>query len=98
MTGTIKQVGGLGRFVEEYSKCPKCKQAMKLMKGRSGKSFLKCSVCGELAYLTPDFTNWYISKESVRCPIHHCDIEAKLGQYGIYIKCEKGHYIKPDEI
>ena len=93
-----KQVGGLGRFVEEYSKCPKCKQAMKLMKGRSGKSFLKCSVCGELAYLTPDFTNWYISKESVRCPIHHCDIEAKLGQYGIYIKCEKGHYIKPDEI
>ena len=93
-----KQAGGLGRFVRGHSKCPKCKNPMQLMKGRSGKYFLKCSMCGELAYLTPDFTNWYINRESVRCPIHHCEIEAKLGQYGIYVRCGRGHYIKPDEI
>lgn len=93
-----KQAGGLGRFVEEYSKCSKCKRPMKLTKGRSGKCFLKCSSCSNMEYLTPDFTNWYISKERVQCPIHHCDIEAKLGQYGIYVRCERGHYLKPDEI
>lgn len=93
-----KGAAGLGKFVEEYAKCPKCKKPMKLTRSRAGKIFLKCSVCGELDYLKPDFTNWYISKNSVKCPIHKCGLCAGVGKYGIYVKCDQGHYLKPDEI
>lgn len=93
-----KGAAGLEKFVEEYAKCPKCKQPMKLTRSRAGKIFLKCSVCGELDYLKPDFTNWYISKNHIRCPIHKCGLCAGVGKYGIFVKCDQGHYLKPDEI
>lgn len=89
---------GLATFVQENRKCTSCGKPMQLRKGRTGKSYLKCPACGEMAYLTPDFTNWYINSTHVRCPIHGCDITAKVGQYGIYIRCDRGHYLKPDEI
>ncbi len=65
-----------------------------------GKVFLKCtsSACKEIAYLTPEITNWYIDREHVTCPIHHCGIQSGLGKYGIYVKCDRGHFLKPDEI
>lgn len=93
-----KEAAGLSRFVEEYSKCPKCKAAMKLMRSRAGKVFLKCPSCANLEYLTPDFTNWYISKNYIRCPRCNSGLRAGLGSYGIYVKCDNGHFIKPDEI
>ena len=71
---------------------------MILTKGRSGKCFLKCKSCGEVAYLTPELVNRYIEKESLKCPIHSFSIEAKLGQYGVYVRCSSGHNIKIDDI
>lgn len=93
-----KSAAGLGRFIEENEKCPECREPMKLTKSKKNKCYLKCSTCTRIAYLTPEVTNWYITREQVRCPIHHCEIYAALGPYGIYIQCEHGHYLKPDEI
>lgn len=45
-----------------------------------------------------DFTNWYISKKYIRCPKCNSGLRAGLGSYGIYVKCDNGHFIKPDEI
>lgn len=89
---------GLEKFVKENSNCQKCRKSMILTKGRSGKCFLKCKSCGEVAYLTPELVNRYIEKESLKCPIHSCSIEAKLGQYGVYVRCSSGHNIKIDDI
>ena len=89
---------GLEKFINENSNCQKCGKPMMLAKGRSGKYFLKCTSCGEIAYLTPQLANRYIEKESLKCPIHGCSIEARLGQYGVYIRCSSGHNIKLDEI
>ncbi len=95
-----KGSAGLDGFVRKMEKCPKCKSPMTLTRGKSGKCYLKCSsaTCKEMAYLTPEVTNWYITRENVSCPIHHCGIHAALGKYGIYVKCDNGHYLKPDEI
>lgn len=93
-----RQANGLAAFVKENSKCAKCGEPMELKKGRSGKVYLKCPSCAEIAYLTPELTNWYINTEHVRCPIHGCDLTAKVGPYGIYIRCDRGHYLKADEI
>jgi len=94
----VKQEEGLGKFVENYVKCSKCESPMKLAKGRRGNCYLRCSSCKNMEYLTPDITNQYIERENVMCPIHHCKIHAKLGKYGIFIKCDQGHFMKPDEI
>ena len=92
---------GLDAFVRQMEKCPKCKSPMMLTRSRQGKCYLKCSSpnCNEIAYLTKDFTNWYIERNRVCCPVHKSsEIHAGLGKYGIYIRCQQGHYLKPDEI
>lgn len=93
-----KESAGLSKFVEEYSKCRKYKGVMKLVRSKAGKVFLKCPICADMEYLTPEFTNWYISKNYVRCPKCNRGLMAGVGRYGIYVKCDIGHYIKPDEI
>lgn len=95
-----KGSAGLDGFVRKMEKCPKCKSPMTVTRSMRGKVFLKCtsSTCKEIAYLTPDVTNGYITRENVTCPIHHCGIHAALGKYGIYVKCDQGHFLKPDEI
>ncbi|WP_352397241.1 AAA domain-containing protein [[Clostridium] aminophilum] len=92
--------GGLDAFVRKKEKCSVCKHPMMLARGKTGRFYLKCSSasCKEKALLTSDLTNWYIDVENVTCPIHRCGIHAAVGPYGIYIKCEQGHYIKPGEI
>lgn len=91
---------GLDRFVRKMEKCPKCKSPMTVARGKSGKCYLKCSSpsCKEMAYLTPELTNMYITRENITCPIHHSTIWAALSRYGVYVKCDHGHYLKPDEI
>ena len=95
-----KDPAGLDRFVRKMEKCPKCKSPMSVTRSRQGKVYMKCSSssCREISYLTPDIINWYIDRERVTCPIHHCSIYARLGKYGPYVKCDAGHYMKPDEI
>lgn len=35
---------------------------------------------------------------NVVCPQDGGELTAKLGQYGVYIMCDCGHSIKPDQI
>lgn len=95
-TGTA----GLDAFIHEKEKCVKCKSPMKLAKGATGKFFMRCTSkgCNETKMLTREFVDWYIMSRHVNCPIHNCDIEAKIGKYGLYIKCDMGHNLKLDEI
>ena len=94
------QPSGLDRFIRQSEYCPKCKKPMMLSRGRSGACYIKCSsqYCKEMAYLSPELTNAYINRERIRCPKDHGVIYAALGKYGVYIRCECGHYLKPDEI
>lgn len=48
--------------------------------------------------LKPDDINHYMLIKHVKCPIHKCDMTAKVGKYGLYIKCDAGHNMKPEEI
>ena len=95
-----KDPAGIDAFVRKKERCPKCKSPMTVTRSMRGKVFLKCTsaACKEIAYLTPEITNWYIDREHVTCPIHHCGIQSGLGKYGIYVKCDRGHFLKPDEI
>ncbi len=90
---------GLSEYIRENVVCEKCGQPMVLTKSfKSGKAYLKCSTCRNIAYLTKDEVNAYIHEKKVTCPQHHCGIHAGLGKFGIYVKCDQGHYLKPDEI
>lgn len=95
-----KKQAGLDKFVRQRERCPKCKNPMNLTRSKKGKVYLKCSSpkCKEIAYLLPEVVNAYIDIKHVTCPRHHCGITARVGEYGIYVKCDQGHYLKPDEI
>ena len=92
---------GLGAFVEEKEFCPKCKNHMILAKNVRGTAYLKCSnkACKETKYLTVDLINWYINSHNVKCPKRDGgELKGGLGKYGPYIRCNCGHFLKPDEI
>lgn len=96
----IKGKPGLGKYVSEKKFCPKCKQHLVMVKEKPGKFFLRCSNtgCDHTEFLTKELVNHYIDMNNVVCPQDGGDIHAGLGQFGIYIRCEDGHYLKPDQI
>lgn len=91
---------GLAAFVEEKEFCPVCKNHMTLTKNAKGTVYLKCSnkTCRETKYLTVDLMNWYINSHNVKCPKKEGELKGGLGKYGPYIRCNCGHFMKPDEI
>ncbi|WP_026491434.1 AAA domain-containing protein [Butyrivibrio sp. XPD2002] len=91
---------GLARFVNEVERCPACKRPMVLTRSMKGKCYLKCSNkgCKETKFLSKDIANIYITQKRVKCPIHNCALHAGVSKFGIYVKCEMGHFMKPDEI
>lgn len=92
---------GLAAFVEEKEFCPVCKSHMTLTKNAKGTAYLKCSnkTCKETKYLTVDLMNWYINSHNVKCPKKDGgELKGGLGKYGPYIRCNCGHFMKPDEI
>lgn len=92
---------GLGAFVEEKEFCPKCKNHMILAKNARGTAYLKCSnkACKETKYLTVDLMNWYINSHNIKCPKRDGgELKGGLGKYGTYVRCNCGHFLKPDEI
>lgn len=98
--GTILNYG-LGAFVEEKEFCPKCKNHMILAKNARGTAYLKCSnkACKETKYLTVDLMNWYINSHNIKCPKRDGgELKGGLGKYGPYVRCNCGHFLKPDEI
>lgn len=99
-SGSISNYG-LGAFVEEKEFCPKCKNPMILVKNARGTAYLKCSnkACKERKYLTVDLMNWYINSHNVKCPKRDGgELKGGLSKYGPYIRCNCGHFLKPDEI
>lgn len=92
---------GLGAFVEEKEYCSVCKSHMILAKNARGIAYLKCSNrdCKETKYLTVDLMNWYINSHNVKCPKNDGgELKGGLGKYGPYVRCNCGHFLKPDEI
>lgn len=90
--------GGLSEYVSQNIKCPDCKKPLRMTKGKSGKTILWCKECKKTHLLAPDDINHYMLVKHVKCPIHKCDMTAKVGKYGLYIKCDAGHNMKPEEI
>ena len=89
---------GLAAYIEETKKCPICRKSLKMTKGKSGKTILWCKECQKTSLLSPDDINHYMIVKHIKCPQHNCGMKANLGRYGLYIRCESGHYIKPEEI
>lgn len=88
-------------FIEENYRCKECKAPLTLKTGKSGKDYMGCSKCKHIEYLTPELVNHYIRMNEVICLKHNQLLEAKVGQYGLYIQCsceEERHYLKPHEI
>ena len=91
------QAGGLARFLSQKEFCYKCKSPMKMVKGRRS-NYLRCTKCEEKRWIDVRQVQLYIDMENVHCPKDKCELEAKLGMYGLYIQCKAGHTLKLEEI
>lgn len=94
--GTSKT--GLAKHIEQFARCTKCNNPMALRRGKTGKISMRCSVCGEGAFIPYEMVNQYIERNNVACPEHNTRIHAGVSKYGLYVRCVKGHFLKPDEI
>lgn len=92
------ELSGIAAFIHAHAKYKSCGHAMSMQVSQRGRAYLKCPACQENGFIELDFLRWYIQKERIVCPTHRCAVEAKLGQYGLYVKCEHGHTIKVQEI
>ena len=90
---------GLALYVQKHRKCSVCKAPMNLAEGHySGKTFLRCSSCENTELLKREEVNHYICVSGARCPQCKKGINAKLSKYGLYIMCDGGHKLKPNQI
>ncbi len=89
---------GLAEFIKESETCKKCGAPMSLSQGRSGKYILKCSSCGSFDLLSMHTMNKYLNKANAKCSVCGKDVYAGVGQYGIYVKCNNGHFTKLSEL
>lgn len=89
---------GLAAYVAKNKKCQLCKNPLEMRKGKSGKTILWCNECKKTFLLTPEDVNHYMCVNHIVCPEHKISMTAKVGQYGLYIKCDYGHYVKLEEI
>lgn len=96
-----RQTYGLAGFIKAKRKCKTCGSPMRLVHSyKKGNYYLKCTACDDIAYLTPEDVNSYISLSQVRCPKCGGNLYARLSKYGVYIKCDGAarHTVKPFEI
>lgn len=93
-------------YVLANKKCPSCGKPMKMQKSKKGKFFLACTgypACHETALINVDLVEQYFYRHGdtgQHCTRCNCSLEAKLGQYGLYIQCcgSQRHRYKLDEI
>lgn len=93
-------------YVVNHKTCPQCGKPMKLRKNKNSKFFLGCMAypkCKSTELINPDFVNDYLHKHrknDIRCPHDNTSLEAKLGPFGVYIKCcgLTRHTFRLDEI
>ncbi|NLD47725.1 MAG: AAA family ATPase [Clostridiaceae bacterium] len=106
----IKESGGYNTFASYVAaniKCSECRSSMKLKKNKKGKFFLSCSSypkCQNTQFVETDIVDDYFyfnNEDGKYCPQDGTSLEAKMGQYGLYVCCNNGlirHYFKLDEI
>lgn len=93
-------------YVLVHKECPSCGKPMKLQKSKNNKFFLACTsypACHETALVDVDLVEQYLYRHGgtgQHCVQCNCSLEAKLGQYGLYIQCcgLQKHRYKLDEI
>ena len=93
-------------YVLANKKCPSCRKPMKMQKSKKGKFFLGCTgypACNETALIDVDLVERYFYRHGGSgqlCTRCNRSLEAKLGQYGLYIQCcgIDRHKYKLDEI
>ena len=101
--GSGDEIGthGFSAFVEQKEFCSECKSKMILTKNQKGISYLKCSNknCKGMKYLSKDLINWYITSNNVSCPRGDGgNLSGGVSKYGPYVRCDRGHFLKPEEI
>lgn len=89
---------GLALYVSKNKKCSVCKNPLEMRRGKSGKIILWCKECKKTYVLSSEDVNHYMCVNHIVCPQHKISMTAKVGQYGLYIKCDYDHYFKPEEI
>ena len=95
-----------GAYVSGELTCPDCNSPLRLKKGKTGKYFLGCTSypnCSHTEYVTEDMVNSYFyfnNPNGKLCPRDHTSLEACVGKYGLYIRCNglNRHTFKFDEI
>ena len=93
-------------YVLANKKCPSCGKPMKMQKSKKGKFFLACTsypACHETALIDVDLVERYFYRHGgtgQHCSRCNCSLEAKLGQFGLYIQCcgDQRHRYRLDEI
>ena len=98
MVSNKKTLEGLPLFVYKDKKCRVCGEPMKLRFSQKGKPYMKCSACDEQTYLDYKLINEYIKGNGIRCPQDDGKITAGVGIYGLYIRCEHGHFVNLKDI
>jgi len=91
----------LADFIKEKEHCSLCKSPMELKKNKKGTAYIGCSNkdCKHMEFLSKDLINWYITNKGVRCPRGDGgELTGGLGKYGPYVRCSRGHFLKPEEI
>lgn len=89
---------GLTEFIKKTETCKKCDASMDLSKSRNGKYMLKCSTCGSTDLLTVNTVNKYLGKINAKCSVCGKDLYAGVSKFGIYVKCNEGHFTKLSEL
>ena len=90
-------------YIRNKAKCSLCGKPMHLVKGKTGKFSMGCTgypSCKNIKQITNDFLNDYLFGNEIRCPQDNTSLEAKIGQYGIYVFCngDKKHFYRLDEV
>ena len=93
-----KSSAGLASYIQKNHLCTECHKPLVLSRGKSGKAILWCKYCKKTYLLEVRDINHYIQSNHISCPKDGNAIEGKLGNYGVYIRCDAGHILKPEEI
>lgn len=102
MPDNVGEADSFASYVAAKKKCPSCGAPLVLKKGK--KFYLACSArCGHTEFVEPDLVEDYLYDKShppIYCPKCNTSLQAKVGQYGIYVCCYgvTRHYVKLDEI
>lgn len=92
-------------YVASHVRCKMCGNPMRLVKSKKGKFFLGCTdrTCGQTEMVKLDLIEDYLSscgKYGLLCERCGTSLEAALGQYGVYVRCngEPRHTYSLDKI